>query len=545
MKAVAFTEFGNVRHMMFAMPGVELENVVKDKSAAFGMIERAGEVRCGKGTQQSCPARMQSLDEAEGRFNERGGAVFKLNPAILIVRFDRRFLFGECELAADEGVHVAVRNVMDNLADLPSVRSVRKPELMFCQSGDNRAQLRRKIGDFLDEECPVIPCQNGLFDLLADWILKVCHDTLDTWRFEFAIMYQERPEQAKGIDNPCTMEYIGAISAGPQSCQKVALPMLNYIWLALIILGVAVAVGHDWQDLSTNSYHNGATIRARLAETGGEDGGGTSCTVTFLHDTFNAAYGTTLTEPLVLSGDFVPLADGTGGRVTLTVKPGMPDILGRLAEGQRTPGSLAGKFSFDSGDRNGGTFSHYPVTFVKLQSVTSDGIIRYAKIAVELAIGLIGIMALWLGLMKIAEQSGLVAIIARVLRPLMTRIFPDVPPDHPAMGAMVMNISANMLGLMNAATPLGLKAMEELNKLNKKAGVATDAMCTFLVINTSNVQLIPATVIAIRASAGSSNPTEIIGPVILASIVTWIVGITTVKLMARLRIFRNQLTTEA
>jgi spore maturation protein A len=173
--------------------------------------------------------------------------------------------------------------------------------------------------------------------------------------------------------------------------------------------------------------------------------------------------------------------------------------------------------------------------------VTNDGIQGYAKIAVELAIGLIGIMALWLGLMKIAEKSGMVAGLASVLKPVTMRLFPDVPPDHPAVGAMLMNISANMLGLANAATPLGLKAMEELNKLSKKAGTATDAMCTFLVINTSSVQLIPATVIAIRAASGSSNPTEILGPVLLATSINTVVGITAVRLLSRLPVFRRQL----
>ncbi|MBI1807434.1 MAG: nucleoside recognition protein [Ignavibacteria bacterium] len=151
-------------------------------------------------------------------------------------------------------------------------------------------------------------------------------------------------------------------------------------------------------------------------------------------------------------------------------------------------------------------------------------------------------MALWLGIMKIGEQSGLVSKLGSLLKPITTRLFPDVPADHPAMGAMIMNISANMLGLMNAATPLGLKAMEELNKLNKKGGTATDAMCTFLVINTSNVQLIPATVIAIRAAAGSASPTEILGPVIVATIITLIVGVTTAKLMAMLPMYKRQLT---
>jgi spore maturation protein A len=182
------------------------------------------------------------------------------------------------------------------------------------------------------------------------------------------------------------------------------------------------------------------------------------------------------------------------------------------------------------------------VSYPALTKVTNDGIIASARTAVTLAIGLIGIMALWLGIMRIAEQAGIIGTLAAWLRPLTTRLFPDVPHNHPAMGAMIMNISANMLGLANAATPLGLKAMEELNKLNKKTGTATDAMCTFLVVNTSNVQLIPATVIAIRASAGSSNPTDILGPAIVATTISTVVGVVAVKLLARLPLYRKQVS---
>lgn len=179
--------------------------------------------------------------------------------------------------------------------------------------------------------------------------------------------------------------------------------------------------------------------------------------------------------------------------------------------------------------------------FPTVEKVTNEGIVGSAKTAVTLALGLVGIMALWLGVMRIAEEAGLIARLASLLRPVTTWLFPDVPADHPAMGAMIMNISANMLGLSNAATPLGLKAMEELNKLNRKTGTATDAMCTFLVINTSNVQLIPATVIAIRAAAGSASPTEILGPAIVATTISTVVGVTVVRLLARLPRFRKQL----
>ncbi len=155
----------------------------------------------------------------------------------------------------------------------------------------------------------------------------------------------------------------------------------------------------------------------------------------------------------------------------------------------------------------------------------TNAVIDNAKTGVDLALGLIGVMTLWLGIMKIAEDSGLVEKLAKALRPLMVRLFPDVPPEHPAMGAMIMNIAANMLGLGNAATPLGLKAMQELQKLNDEKDTATNAMVTFLAINTSSVTLIPASTIAILAAAGATNPTEIIGPTLIATTVSTVVAI--------------------
>lgn len=155
----------------------------------------------------------------------------------------------------------------------------------------------------------------------------------------------------------------------------------------------------------------------------------------------------------------------------------------------------------------------------------TNAAIDNAKTGVDLALGLIGVMTLWLGIMKIAEDSGLVEKLAKALRPLMVRLFPDVPPEHPAMGAMIMNIAANMLGLGNAATPLGLKAMQELQKLNDEKDTATNAMVTFLAINTSSVTLIPASTIAILAAAGATNPTEIIGPTLIATTASTVVAI--------------------
>ena len=169
----------------------------------------------------------------------------------------------------------------------------------------------------------------------------------------------------------------------------------------------------------------------------------------------------------------------------------------------------------------------------KIDAVTNAAI-DMAKVSVEIAIGLIGIMALWLGIMKIAEASGLIRIIAKGLRPITIRLFPDVPADHPAIGSIVLNMSANILGLGNAATPLGLKAMEELQELNEQKDTATNSMVMFLAINTSSVQLIlPATVVALMGASAS----EIFVTTILATLCSTIAAIAAVKFLEKRKRF--------
>jgi spore maturation protein SpmA len=173
----------------------------------------------------------------------------------------------------------------------------------------------------------------------------------------------------------------------------------------------------------------------------------------------------------------------------------------------------------------------------RLKDVTG-GALDGAKTAVTIALGLWGVMALWLGVMRLAERAGLVQRIAYGLRPLMLRLFPEVPADHPAMGSMLMNMAANMLGLGNAATPLGLRAMRDLESLNPRPSVASNAMCTFLAINTSSVQLIPATAIAILASAGSARPTVIVGTAFFATLCAATVAVLSAKFFERLTFFK-------
>lgn len=161
-----------------------------------------------------------------------------------------------------------------------------------------------------------------------------------------------------------------------------------------------------------------------------------------------------------------------------------------------------------------------------------------AKLGFEVALGLTGIMCLWLGIMSIATESGLVSLMGKFLKPVLRRLFPDIPVEHPAMGAMVMNIAANMLGLANAATPFGLQAMKELQSLNQHAKIATNSMCTFLAINTSSVQLIPVTAIAYLAANGSTNPSSIIFSSLIATTISTVVAIIAVKQFAKLPRFR-------
>ncbi len=169
----------------------------------------------------------------------------------------------------------------------------------------------------------------------------------------------------------------------------------------------------------------------------------------------------------------------------------------------------------------------------RIEAVTQAAI-DMAKTSVTIAIGLIGIMALWLGIMKIAEESGLIKIIARGLRPITIRLFPDVPEDHPAIGSIVLNMSANMLGLGNAATPLGLKAMQELQELNEQKDTATNSMVMFLAINTSSVQLIlPATVVALMGAAAS----QIFLTTILATLFSTVAAVVAVKTLEKMKRF--------
>jgi spore maturation protein A len=163
----------------------------------------------------------------------------------------------------------------------------------------------------------------------------------------------------------------------------------------------------------------------------------------------------------------------------------------------------------------------------------TKGAVDSASTAVQIAIGLVGIMTLWLGMMRVAEAAGLVTVVGRALRPMLRWMFPEVPAAHPAAGAIVVALAANMLGLNNAATPLGIKAMEELQALNPDKDAASNSMVTFMAVTTSGVQLIPATMIGVLAAAGSLNPTVIIGTSLVATFIGTLAAVIAARLLQR------------
>jgi spore maturation protein A len=177
--------------------------------------------------------------------------------------------------------------------------------------------------------------------------------------------------------------------------------------------------------------------------------------------------------------------------------------------------------------------------FKGTMGAVSDAAFNSATVAVQLALGLIGGMALFLGLMRVAQDAGLVQALARAMRPILKWLFPEVPKDHPALGAIAMNMGANMLGLGDAATPMGLKAMEYLQELNPNKDTATDAMCMFIALHSSSIQLIPVMVISLRAASGSKNPSEIIIPTLVGTLCAATVAIAASKLFSRLPFYRR------
>ena len=319
--------------------------------------------------------------------------------------------------------------------------------------------------------------------------------------------------------------------------------MLNYVWISLLLIGIFVAAGRDINDEVQNTYRNGVPLTAEFVVNNNSQpllNKTLTGEIVISASSFNQFYNSSSAETEIRQPVIFSTLPSGKQKLEIKISDATPQFWKEMAKAAGGKEKLeADVQSFDA--KSGAlTIIVEKIHFVKIKAVTKAAL-EYADIAVTISLGLIGVMALWLGIMKVAEAAGLLLVLTKIMTPVTKRLFPDVPPDHPAVGSMIMNIAANMLGLNNAATPLGLKAMEELNKLSPKAGVATNAMCTFLAINTGGLVLIPATAIAIRAGLNSADPGMIIGTSIIGAGTATVAGIIAAKLLQRMPVYRKAL----
>ena len=314
--------------------------------------------------------------------------------------------------------------------------------------------------------------------------------------------------------------------------------MLNYVWITLLFLGIATGLTTDIIDRNNNKYRNNESLPVTISFPYTFDSTikkSYDANLLISKEDFNSFYDEDISSDLSFPAKVSVNPDDKKISLFFKTNKESPKIFREIASMSGEEDDLSGKISGISqisGKEVKAGITLEEVLFLKMKKITNSAI-DYAKISVNIALGLIGIMALWLGIMKIAETAGLIGIIANWMKPLTKKLFPDVPSDHPAVGSMIMNISANMLGLGNAATPFGLKAMEDLDKLNPNKGTATNSMVTFLAINTAGMTLIPATAIAVRAASGSSDPAIIIGTSLFGAFCATVTGVLAAKILEK------------
>lgn len=313
--------------------------------------------------------------------------------------------------------------------------------------------------------------------------------------------------------------------------------MLNYIWAGLIILSLGFALVADIGDLRQDTYRNGKPLPVSLAFPAGYDASARRLPVTVRLDSagLSSFYGQTVVPAASYIGEVVQSREGAELHFAKDVN--LPEPLATLRSmTSERDNDLRGRLAFTPGDSTAqGTVLLPPVRFVKLTAI-SKAAIDTAKTAVTLALGLVGVIALWLGMLRIAEKSGLIAVIVRIAEPVLRPLFPEIPRGHPAMGMIVLNLSANVLGLGNAATPMGIKAMEELQKLNPVKDTATNSMVMLLAINTASVQVVPP-VLLVAIMGLQIN--QLFFSILICTGLSLAVAIVAARLLGRMRRYRE------
>lgn len=315
--------------------------------------------------------------------------------------------------------------------------------------------------------------------------------------------------------------------------------MLNYIWAGLIVASLAFALISDTTDIVQDTYRNSQPLSVELVFPDGYNPDTRRQDVNVRIDStyFREFYATENTPDSVYAATLIHSQDGFQLRFPAGVA--LPEPLAtieevtnprdRVLQGELLVEPASGQMEFS------GEVLFAPVRFVNMNNISSAAL-SFATTAAEIALGLIGILALFLGLMKIGEDAGIINAMVRFVRPVLRPLFPQIPEDHPAFSMIALNMTANVFGLGNAATPFGIKAMEELQKLNPSEDTATDPMVMLLAINTSGVQLVPP--VLLMAVMGLQI-NQLIFPIIFTTGITLFIAIVTAKLLGRLKIYRN------
>jgi spore maturation protein A len=322
--------------------------------------------------------------------------------------------------------------------------------------------------------------------------------------------------------------------------------MLNYIWAGLIVVSFAFALVNDLRDLSNRTYRNGVPLPVVIEPA--SQAGGTKVSVRIEPAAYKAHYG--VDEPLAASYSATLLRTDRGRELRFAADAPLPPRLAKVRDVTNGAGGrdlfkdepapkplLAAVTRYDEASAGAGgpaEILFQDVRWVKMQAI-GNAAMNFARTAIELCLGLIGTLALFLGVMQIAEKAGIIHAVVRVTGPILRPLFPGIPKGHPAMGMVTLNLTANMLGLGNAATPFGIKAMEELQKLNRTTDTATNSMVMLLAMNTAGVQLLPPVflyaVMGLRAS-------ELYIPILIVTGLSLVVAIVSVKLLGMLPGYR-------
>ncbi|QXD16353.1 nucleoside recognition protein [Rhodocaloribacter litoris] len=315
--------------------------------------------------------------------------------------------------------------------------------------------------------------------------------------------------------------------------------MLNYIWAGLIVFSLVFAMVHDLRDLSRDTYRNDRPLPVTLHFPEGYDPDArrVPLTVTIDPETFGAFYGTEARPAASYEGVLVQTREGRQLRFAedVAVPEPLSTIRAMTSARDNDLRGLIGPLTLRGDTLAATTVTFPPVRFVKMHAI-AEAAIDFAETAVTLALGLIGTLALWMGLLQIADRAGMLYSLVRLTQPVLRPLFPGIPKDHPALAMIVLNLTANMLGLGNAATPLGIKAMEELQKLNPEPDTATNDMVMLLAMNTASVQIVPP-VLLVAIMGLQIN--QLFFSILIVTLLSLIVAIASAKVLGRLKAYRD------